>query len=233
MQIYRPYLIHRVECHYDPDSPGMGALCSYDYMGSSEFEFGAVGRANGRVRRAIERGVEFVIVKIPLNVPVSTPWGKTHDAIYALMTKYALDSFGVAEFQPRVQMLVEGKLQTKEHCDFGGKFSMWQDLEESIYYSFNSTFLHLIYCTLARDIGFAKKAHLDISIGDTLSVAKVLNGKAIHSVSHMETKTGKVVGILDNSVVIKDYKKYRMPFEYILTHDIKFLAPYEVVSDAN
>ena len=230
MRIYRPHLIHRVECHYDSDSPGMGALCSYDYMGSAEFEFGAVGRANDKTRRAIADGMEFVIVKVPLNVPVVTPEGNTKNEIYVLMPMATLDSFGINEFQPRVQMLVEGKFDTKERCMFDGKFAMWQDLEECLYYSFNSTFLHLIYCILARDKSFPKVAHRDISIGDTLTVAKVLNGKALHSVSHMETKTGKVVGIIENAVVIKDYKKYRMPFVYILTHDIKILAPYEVVT---
>lgn len=227
-KLYRPYLIHRVECQYDPDSPGINALCDYDYMGSAEYEFGAIGRSTQRTRDAITAGEIFHIIKIPLLNPVTTPDG-IHDHMFVMVSDKNRAQYGVS-FYDRIRDLIDGNVSTKERCSFDGNFAMWHDLEADIYFSFNATFLRLVYCILARDIHFAKHAHRELLIGDTLTVAKVLNGRALRSVNHMETKTGKIVGIIDNAVVIKDYKKYRMPFEYILTHDVKILAPYEEVN---
>ena len=228
MQTYKPYLLHRVECHYDPTSVGLGALCDYDYMGSAEFEYGAVGRSATRTRQAIYADVPFSIVQVPLKSAVVSRTGFIHREMFALMSGHKLTDVGHAFFVFQTQTLVAGKIHTKEDPQFDRNFAMWHDLEADIYFSFNRTFLELVYNILSREPDFAKKIGAQLSIGDTVTIAKVLNGKAIHSVDRMEKQTGKVVGILDDAVVIKDYKKYRMPFEYILTKEIP-LIPYENV----
>lgn len=227
---YRPYLIHRVDCHYDPSRSGLGVLCDYDYMGAAEFEHGAVGRSNAATRLAILENNLFRIVKVPLQQAVTNKiTNAEYREVYALINDRVFSSIGADNFFATVQRLVHDKEDTKEHCYFNKSFSMWHDIEHQIYYSFNAVFLRLIYSILARPDDYAKTISTQLSMGDDITIAKVLNGKAIHSVDRMEEKTGTVAGILESDVTVKSHgKKYRMPFDYILTHDVEIHAPYEV-----
>jgi hypothetical protein len=225
---YKPYLIHRVECHYEPDRKGVMALCSYDYMGSAEFEFGAVGKALAVTRDLLSCGGPMVIAKVPLKTPVRVPVvvaGKeTHtdyETIYALMGEYKLDVYDFPAFVDVVNRLVQEKCDTKETCYFNRNFAMWHDLENDIYFSYSEAWLRLVYSMLDRDRDFATDIQTKLKVGDPITIAKALNGKAMHNVSRLEIVEGKVAGILETGVVVKRFNKtYRMPFEYIVSNNL-------------
>lgn len=222
---YKPYLIHRVECRYDPEHrKGIFVLCDYDYMGSAEFEFGAVRRAHAATRDMLSCGADMMLVKVPLTKPVDVQIVGSdgavlvqYDAIYALAGAYMADCYAFDEFAATVNRLVHEKEDTKEFCYFNRDFAMWHDLANDVYFSFNEAWLRLVYSMLCRADDFVETVQTKLAVGDEITIAKVLNGKALHSVTRMETVTGKIVGILETGVVVKRYgKKYRMPFEYII-----------------
>lgn len=222
---YKPYLIHRVECRYDPEHrKGIFVLCDYDYMGSAEFEFGAVRRAHAATRDMLSCGVDMMLVKVPLARPVDVRITGSdgaimvqYDAVYALTGSHKTDVYEFEQFAATVNQMVHDKADTKEWCNFNRNYAMWHDLENDVYFSFNEAWLRLVYSMLSRPDDFVETVQNKLSVGDEITIAKVLNGKALHSVTHMETVTGKVVGILETCVVVKRHgKKYRMPFEYII-----------------
>lgn len=222
---YRPYLIHRVECHYAPENKGIMALCSYDDMGSAEFEFGAVSKALASTRQNLSYGTAMWIVRVPLITPIRVPVEaggvvtySERDAIYALMPDYALELYSFPAFADTVNQLVAEKLDTKEMCYFNRNFAMWHDLENGIYFSYSEVWLRLVYAMLARDRDFVEAVQQQLKFGDDITIAKALNGKAVHDVTRMEIVEGRIAGILENGVAVKRHSKtYRMPFEYIIS----------------
>lgn len=215
-KVYKPYLILRVEAEFNgPDAQGLNAVCSSDYMGAAEFEYGEVPKSTNRARENIG---SYLIVKIPLDKPVNMAGtGELATHVYALMPRSFLDYEG---FDKTVNALVEDKLYCKEPPQFDRNFSLWRDIKNEIFFTFNLAYLQLIFSILSRPADYAQTVDKTLSIGDEIKMAVVLNGAALKHVRAMNIRTGKVASVLDRDVVMKDCgRKFRMPFAFIITHE--------------
>lgn len=96
-----PWLIQRAKFN-DSDREGIDGIIRLDYMGSAEFEFGAVPQSLKRIRTAIEQYVFFTWAhKFAPNKPV-TVFCKKEDQ---------------NEVKDILIQLAKGELRLKEFCD--------------------------------------------------------------------------------------------------------------------
>lgn len=98
----KPYLIQRAKFENRPDKKGIDQLLSFDYMGSSEFEWGALPKSLKRVR---ENLADYVLFQYSF---------KKHPAkvVTVFCTKEQQDLVGDI-----LEQLSEGKIRLKEYCD--------------------------------------------------------------------------------------------------------------------
>lgn len=98
----KPYLIQRAKFDDRPNSKGIDRLLSFDYMGSSEFEWGALPKALKRVRENLADYVQFQysFKKHPAKV------------VTVFCKKEQQDLMGDI-----LEQLSEGKIRLKEYCD--------------------------------------------------------------------------------------------------------------------
>lgn len=220
---YLPYLLARVGVRHRPDATGLSELLSYDYMGSSEFENGNIGDSNQRNRDAIANGEQFVIVALDAAPKPGAGQGRPFvqgTRLHALLRASTLDAYG-ASLNDQLQAVFDGKRRTKEYVGADLNYAMWHDIEADIYFAPNPVFLNLLFSMLSRPKDFSKTIDKELRVGDQLSLAVVLNGRSMKSVNDMHVKQGRVSAILDDTVIVKDRKPYRMPYVYILTHNLE------------
>jgi hypothetical protein len=100
----KPYCIQRAKFDSRPDNKGIDKLLSYDYMGSAEFEFGALPASLKRVRSNLNDYIQFQysFKKFPSKV------------ITVFCKKEQYDFMGDV-----LEELTEKKLRLKEYCDLG------------------------------------------------------------------------------------------------------------------
>ncbi len=221
--MYIPYLLARVSARYRPNASGMSELLGYDYMGSAEFEFGAIPDANSRTRTAIANGESFSLVALRATPSKPAMEGRRFvqgQTMYALLRTSLLASYG-ASLNGEMQKVFDGKRQLKEFFGADQNFALWHDIKNDVYFSPNPTFLNLIYSVMSRPPEFSTTIDKELRVGDVIKIAVVLNGRSMKSVNDMHVKQGRVSAILDDTVIVKDRKPYRMPFVYILTHELE------------
>ena len=102
--IEKPYLIQRAkfEKHASKDAKGIDALLRFDYMGSAEFEFGALPKSLKRTREAIDQYTSFQYSF------------KGHPT--KLVTVFCKKE-AVEEVTQVLELLVKREIRLKEYCD--------------------------------------------------------------------------------------------------------------------
>jgi len=212
---YKPYLLSRLNIRWAEQDGGVNEVCYYDYMGAAEYEFGAVGISLQRLRRVCAAGVMAIY---ELDVAPRRGWQQGAEKLYALAPPFYVESL-----EKGAQSLTEGVAHAmnaggcKMAPYFDGDFSGWHDLEHDVFFTPNETFAQLIYSVLSRDFGYSKSVDQELRIGDRVGIATLLNGKTARSVKNMGIKEGTVASILADTLTVKSYKNYRMPFAFILT----------------
>lgn len=98
----KPYHIQRAKFQNNPNGKGIDKLLQFDYMGSVEFEFGALPKSLKRVRERISDYVQFQYSFI-----------KHPDKLVTVFCKKEQQQF-VGEI---LEQLSEGNIRLKEYCD--------------------------------------------------------------------------------------------------------------------
>jgi len=120
-----PYLIQRAKFSDRSWKDGIDSILSFDYMGSAEFEFGALGESLGRIRKNI---VNYTYLDVPIK-------GKVFSVF--------CDSSIKSEIKTFLEDLSERKYRLKEFSGIpevvAGKdnfyierFNFWWDLDNDI-----------------------------------------------------------------------------------------------------
>lgn len=114
-----PYLIQRAKFQ-NRDKAGIDGLLRFDYMGSSEFEFGALGQSLGRIRNNIELYEKF---------DYSFSNGKT-------ITLFCKKEDFIGELPDFLENIAKNNYHLLEHCDLNyyinGQLNyndFWWDIE--------------------------------------------------------------------------------------------------------
>lgn len=121
-ELSTPYLIQRAKFKDNPNRIGIDAILEFDYMGSAEFEWGALPKSLNRIR---ETGGEYEIAELMLSN------GKIIQAF-----SLASNAGEIIEF---ILGLANNKYQLKEFSDFDtwisdnprwpNRFDFWWDIE--------------------------------------------------------------------------------------------------------
>lgn len=212
---YKPYLLSRLQIRWAENASGIDEVCYYDYMGAAEYEFGAVGISLQRIRRVCTDGVMAIY---ELDVAPRKGWQQGADKLYALAPPFYVNSLengaqSLAEGIKRVMGAGGCKMPPMLEQDFSG----WHDLEHDVFFTPNETFAQLLYSVMSRTHDYSRTVDQELRIGDRVGIATLLNGKTARSVKNMGIKEGTVAAILDDTLTVKSYKNYRMPFAFILT----------------
>jgi len=234
--MYRPRLIHRAAFRYDELKRGQGLteLVNYDIMGSSEYDCGAVGFSWMRTQRDMLEKEPYSLVVLncrprfepdeyrhPGDVRYMTPFMQGRK-LYALLRTSTLESLGGPEaISAGLQDVFEGRHQLAVPMQPRGSYCLWHDLEHDIYFAPNATFLKLVYSVMNRPAHYSTEIDNELHIGETLKLATIINGRSCKSIFGMKALDGPISSLLPNQVTIKTRgKSFRMPYVYILTHDI-------------
>lgn len=131
----KPYLIQRAKFHYRQDKKGIDTILKFDYMGSSEFEFGALPKSLQRIRDVIS---EYVYFEINLNGKSITVFCKENkkDFINQYLTDLSLKNFTLKEYSDFDNYIYDGGF-FKCNTDF------WWDIENDVmFWKKNQDFLN-------------------------------------------------------------------------------------------
>jgi len=98
--MYKPYCIQRAKFANRPESSGIDRLLSFDYMGSSEFEWGALPDSLKRVRKNISEYVyfEYSFKKNPSKVVGVFCKKEQQDFVGNILEEIAEKKFRLKEF---------------------------------------------------------------------------------------------------------------------------------------
>lgn len=131
----RPYLIQRAKFESRPDRKGVDRLLAFDYMGSAEFEFGALPESLKRVRRNIDEYVRF-----------QYSFTKTPSKVVTVFCKKDQQEL-VGDI---LEQLADQKIRLKEYCDLSnfvkgeeryGVNDFWWDIDNDwFFWKFNPDF---------------------------------------------------------------------------------------------
>lgn len=226
--MYKPYLLHRVNFRYNELKRGQGLqeLVDYAYMGSAEYEFGAVGQSLDRVMQDLLRKTPYSLVALDCMPSRYSVALESSDApyaqgqrLYALLRTVALEAIGGPDaLSAGLQAVMDGSIRLKEPMMERGPHCMWHDLRNDIFFSPNANFLRLVHSVLGRDPGYSFEIDNELRIGDPVTLATTINGRSYKSIRGMDIKSGKVCALLQNRVTCEteEGKRYHMPYVYML-----------------
>ena len=134
-----PYLVQRCEIRRPLVEGRISEALGLDYMGSAEFEFGAVPKS----LRALQRDVD----KIKLSVDP-----RITDNDRSLRVLHAFDEVEFEQYFKHLQTMRANKLRLKEATRFEAgrepsKYSVcdvWWDIENHVFWSFDKIFMNRI-----------------------------------------------------------------------------------------
>lgn len=222
---YRPYLIQRWEGGFNPNGVGIDGLLDADYMGSAEYEFGAIPKSVTLLRDACAAGEKFVIVYAGF-----TAQGGPHSGmgLHALMRESDFQQWDMQKFREMMAQIYADERKNgycrrlKESASFDGNYCAWQDIKNHVWFSFSPVFLNLIHSVLSRPRDYAQAMEQHVRMGDMVRVAVIQNGRCLNNVRNFREISGKVCGIMDELFSFKAYgKKYTMPYVYVLTTQVE------------
>lgn len=236
---YRPYLIARCTTHNDPDADRMKSLYGYDYMGSAEFEFGAIPGSLARMRISIidaraDNTDALLIVEIPDTVAkLGVYAGKK---LFALVPKHKYEQEQWrADFHAGVAGLVKDSVRLKEWSALNyhfeesrfastTRYDLWHDIKNDIFFAFSYELLALITAQLYRDISLAKANSLRqwFAGGQTVTFVNPRKGKTFdgvnHSVERWQLREGKIMSMDDDVVTIASKgDRFRVGWNMLIT----------------
>ena len=120
----KPYLIQRGTFKNGDDRKGIDSIVSFDYMGSSEFEFGALPESLGRIRKSKD---EYTYLDVLIKGKVISVFCKDSQK---------------SEIKTYLEELAENKIRLKEFSAFDkyikndgyykDKFDFWWDIENDL-----------------------------------------------------------------------------------------------------
>ena len=130
----KPYLIQRAKFENRPYKKGIDQLLSFDYMGSSEFEWGALPKALKRVRENLADYVQFQysFTKHPAKVVTVFCKKEQQDFVGSIL-----------------EQLADREIRLKEYCDLDKyikgeeKYAndFWWDIDNDwFFWKFNADF---------------------------------------------------------------------------------------------
>lgn len=131
----KPYLIQRAKFKYDPYRNGIDSILDFDYMGSAEFEFGALPQSLKRIRKNIS---DYCISSFEI---------KNKKVCFFYSNKLIKN---IKELIEIIDGLIDNKFYLKEYCDFGNwihskeetkNSDLWWDIENDyMFWKFNQEF---------------------------------------------------------------------------------------------
>ena len=139
----KPYLIQRAKFQDNPNRKGIDSILDFDYMGSAEFEFGALPQSLKRIR---ENMSNYCISSFDIN----------NKKISIFYDNKLIES--PKELSEIIEGLADNKFCLKEYCDFQHfiyfnplmlKCDFWWDIENDYMFwkyneEFNNKFIKLI-----------------------------------------------------------------------------------------
>lgn len=100
-QKMKAYLVQRGQIADRDFKKGIDSICKFDYMGSAEFEFGALGESLGRIRKDISN-YKYMNAKI-YGIQITVFFNKKHEE---------------SEIETYLKDLADNKFHVKQHSDF-------------------------------------------------------------------------------------------------------------------
>lgn len=245
---YRPYLLARINGDISPEAKRLAAISDYDYMGSSEFEFGSIGLSLSRLRlsalkfsRRSEADQELVIRSAPEGFNLTATNGAYAGMnLHALASVETFERYGDSLWQG-VRDIIDGKRRCKEwttldhsfkKSEMSGDmhFEAWHDIDHQIFFSFSEAYLLVVKSFLSLSLETLNKSDFAnyFRIGDTAQGVEPRLG--LHrnksssnyyhcSVEKWRVVEGKVAGVSDDHLTLKNHgKTYRIPWCLVLTY---------------
>jgi hypothetical protein len=216
MSEFRPRYIARVEAVVPEQSHAnasrMQAFTSYDYMGSAEFEFGAIPASLCRMRLHIANNLAATgnsgmsIIKLELKAIQ----GKYKDCpVYVLLSDDKRAAYGDSVLE-KLTLLSERKLDCKEHTKFddyfqtkwpyhGSEVDLWHDIRNDVFFAFNEALLTAVLAQLSTDIAITHLSVLANHFNEGDAITGVVSGS---HVPDWHTVTGVVCGSPDATHVL-------------------------------
>lgn len=236
--VYNPYLVARIEAVLRPEADRLGAITAYDYMGSAEFEFGAIPASFAAMRiKMIESlnangttGFEIVQAPESFNL-VATHGHYAGKNVYALASTETFAKYGDS-FWEALRKLADWECRCKEWTAFDHSFSKrssemhyaaWHDILNDIFFSFSVPYLMAIRALLSRDLMITNMNVLSnhVRMGDEIEIVYPMKGSATGyhpSVEKWKVIQGKIAGIHDDHVTVKSHgQTYRAPWALMLS----------------
>lgn len=234
--LYRPYLIQRCDTDIlDSKQPRLKSLLNYDYMGSAEFEFGAIPGSLARMRiRIIEQGKDaYVILPCGPQAALGPYVGKQ---LMALVSKEKADNEQwLADFHAGVKNIIDETVRLKDWSGiprhykperFGGNnyCDAWHDIKNDVFFSFSYEVLALTAAMLFRDISIACASEMRQWFKGGQTVAFVNPRKGVtytpvqQSAERWQLREGKIVSMDDDVVTIASKgDRFRVGWNMIIT----------------
>lgn len=124
-----PYLIQRGKFQNREDKKGIDSLLSFDYMGSSEFEYGALPSSLRRVRENLSKYVQFhySLKKYPNKFITVFCRIEQEDFIGDILEKLASREIRLKEFSAFDSYI-------KDDGYFKDKFDFWWDIDQDWFF---------------------------------------------------------------------------------------------------
>lgn len=239
---YRPYLIQRCNVLPETHAIRMKSLLSYDYMGSAEFEFGAIPRSLARMRiHAIERGQDsYQIIQSGPEAGYGPYIGKRLHAL--VLKEKAENAQWLESFHAGVDGLINNTVRLKDWAAidrnyrtdrFGGDsyFDAWHDIANDVFFAYSYEVLALVASLLFRDISikFAQELRQWFKGGQTVMFVNPRKGKihnhSQHSAERWQLREGKIISMDDDVVTIASKgDRFRIGWNMIITCPDEALA---------
>lgn len=131
-----PYCIQRGKFENREGKQGIDSLLSFDYMGSSEFEFGALPSSLKRVRANLSNYIQFQysFTKYPSKVVTVFCTKEQQEFIGDILEKLALSQIRLKEFSAF-------DLYINDDGYYKDKFDFWWDIDQDwFFWKFNPEF---------------------------------------------------------------------------------------------
>jgi len=143
-----PYLIQRAQIRqgtYKMSVKTLSSTLELDYMGSAEFEFGALPASIRAFFQLADEGRELEV-----RILESIQYKLTPLKILSVLTDAEFEEYAV-----HLQSLFSGTIRTKEWTnfsekelqeletrDYGSKTNLWWDIDNNVFFSFKGNYMH-------------------------------------------------------------------------------------------
>lgn len=248
MSEYKPYLIARISTVLSNGDARLATFLDYDYMGSSEFEFGAIPKSLARMRLVVADSLYADAKSDGMEIrnfpQLTSSYGNySGNTLHVLASTATFDKFGDS-LLTALTKLSSGDRRCKERTEFdkcfltkaplweSQGFDIWHDIDHDIFFTFSPAVLVAIRAHLNTPISVTDFSVMSTSfhIGDDIEGIFPKKGKiderVRHSAENWQVVAGKVAGIFDDYVVIKKHgKSHHVPWYLVTSKPTCFQLP--------